>query len=119
MIYVLIAIVLSPVGSTQLHTNNTYNTSNNQAIQTETNVEECGPCPVFASITPAFALQLRKKNGKTSVRVRKISVRLGKTSVKVQYAHYQKHPNIRKLLATHTLQNPLIHPQAHTHYKTV
>jgi hypothetical protein len=28
-----------------------------------------GPCPVFASYTLAFALQLRKKHGKTSVRV--------------------------------------------------
>ena len=26
---------------------------------------ECGPCPVFASFTLAFALQLRKKHGKT------------------------------------------------------
>jgi hypothetical protein len=47
-------------------------------------VEECGPCPVFASFTLEFALQLRKKDGKTSVRVRKASVRLRKTSVKVQ-----------------------------------
>ena len=31
--------------------------------------EECGPCPVFASYTLAFALQLRKKHGKNSVRV--------------------------------------------------
>jgi len=31
--------------------------------------EECGPCPVFASYTLAFALQLREKHGKTSVRV--------------------------------------------------
>ena len=31
--------------------------------------EECGPCPVFGGFTLAFALQLRKKNGKTSVRV--------------------------------------------------
>jgi hypothetical protein len=32
--------------------------------------EECGPCPVFASYTLAFTLQLReKKHGKTSVRV--------------------------------------------------
>jgi hypothetical protein len=29
-----------------------------------------GPCPVFASFTLAFALQLRKKQGKPSVRVR-------------------------------------------------
>jgi hypothetical protein len=36
-------------------------------------VEECGPCPVFARFTLAFALQLRKKHGKTSVRVRKAS----------------------------------------------
>jgi len=27
--------------------------------------EECGPCPVFANYTVAFALQLRKRHGKT------------------------------------------------------
>jgi hypothetical protein len=32
-------------------------------------IGKCGPCPVFASYTLAFALQLRKKHGKTSVRV--------------------------------------------------
>jgi hypothetical protein len=32
-------------------------------------MEEGGLCPVFASYTLAFALQLRKKHGKTSVRV--------------------------------------------------
>jgi hypothetical protein len=32
-------------------------------------LEECGPCPIFAGFTLAFALQLRKKQGKTSVRV--------------------------------------------------
>ena len=31
--------------------------------------EKCGPCPVSASYTLAFALQLRKKHRKTSVRV--------------------------------------------------
>ena len=31
--------------------------------------EECRPCPVFASYTLAFALQLRKKHRKTSVKV--------------------------------------------------
>jgi hypothetical protein len=30
---------------------------------------KCGPCPVFANYTLAFALQLRKKHGKTSIRV--------------------------------------------------
>ena len=38
-------------------------------------MEECGSCPVLASYTLAFALQPRKKHGKTSVRV--------ETSVKV------------------------------------
>ena len=34
-----------------------------------TNWEECGPRPVFARYTMAFALQLRNKHGKPSVRV--------------------------------------------------
>jgi hypothetical protein len=34
-----------------------------------TNLEECWPCPVFANYTLAFALQLREKHGKTSIRV--------------------------------------------------
>jgi hypothetical protein len=79
MIYLLTAIGLSPGGSTHLHTYNTQNnTNNNRTTQITTNVEECGPCPVFASFSLAFALQLRKKHGKTSVRARKTSVRLKK-----------------------------------------
>jgi hypothetical protein len=31
--------------------------------------EECGPCPVLASYTLAFALQVGKKHGQTSIRV--------------------------------------------------
>ena len=45
------------------YVDNTINTWNN------TIKEECGPCPVFARYTLAFALQLREKHGKTSVRV--------------------------------------------------
>src|SRR5215475_15454877 len=72
--------------STHVHTNNTWNnTNNNRTTQITTNVEECGPCPVFASFTLAVALQLRKKHGKTSIRVRK-------TSVRVQYTYYQQTP---------------------------
>jgi hypothetical protein len=55
-----------------------------RTTQITTNVEECGPCPVFASFTLAFALQLRKKQGKTSVRVRKTSVMVRKISVRVR-----------------------------------
>ena len=123
MIYLLTAIGLSPGGNVHLHTNNTQNNINNdRTTQIQTDVEECRPCPIFVSFTLAFAVQLRKKHGKTSVRVRKTSVRLRKTSVKVQYTYYQKHPHITKPSQTHTLQNPLIHPYVHTHttkqYKT-
>ena len=73
MIYLLTAIGLSPGGSSTVHiytqTNveryKTNNTQNNTTIY----VEECGPCPILASYTLAFALQPRKKHGKTSVRV--------------------------------------------------
>jgi len=37
----------------------------------QTNWEECGLCPVFASYTLAFTLQLRKEHRKASVRVAK------------------------------------------------
>jgi len=65
MIYLLIAIGLSFGGSKTVHiyTQTIYRTTQ------LTNWEECGPCLVFASYTLAFALQLRKKHGKTSVRV--------------------------------------------------
>ena len=51
--------------STYLHTDNTQNnTNNNRTKQLTTNLEEGGPCPVFANFTLAFALKLRKKHGK-------------------------------------------------------
>jgi hypothetical protein len=55
--------------NTHLHTNNTQNDTK-QTIHRTTNIlEECGTCPDLVSYTLAFALQLRKKHGKTSVRV--------------------------------------------------
>ena len=109
MIYLLTAVGLSPGGSSTvqysayLHTNNTWNnTISNRTAQITTNLEECGPCPVSTSFILAFALQLREKQWKISVRVRKTSVRVRKTSVRVQYTYYQN---------THTLQNL----QTHTH----
>ena len=63
MIYLLTTIGLSPGGSTHLHTNNIQNnTNNNRTTQITTNVEECGPCPIFVRFTLAFVLQLRKKH---------------------------------------------------------
>jgi len=67
--------------STHLQTNNTQNNTidknNNKTTQFKTihrttqfnNYEECGSCPIFARFTLAFALQLRKKQGKPSVKV--------------------------------------------------
>jgi len=43
-------------------------TQNKQYIQHK-DLEECEPCCVFAGFTLAFAVQLRKEHGKTSVRV--------------------------------------------------
>jgi hypothetical protein len=47
--------------------------------QHKNKLKQCGPCPVLVRYTLAFALQLRKKHGKTSVRVaehRKTSVKI-------------------------------------------
>jgi hypothetical protein len=47
--------------TTHLNTNNTHNTDKEKFAK-------CRPCPVFASYTLAFTLQLRKNHGKVSVR---------------------------------------------------
>jgi hypothetical protein len=55
--------------STHLHTNNTQNDTKQTIHRTTLQfLEECRLCPIFANYTLAFALQLRKKHGKTSVR---------------------------------------------------
>jgi hypothetical protein len=106
----------TPGGSTHLHTNNTQNITINNKTTQITNLEECWPCPVFAGVTLAFALQLRKKHGKTSVRV----------AEEIQSVHIIKTPTHYKTLPhththTHTLQNSLKPPQyklKQTQYKT-
>ena len=65
----LTAIGLTPGGSSTVHI---YTQTIHKTTQL-TNWEECGPCPVFASYTLAFALQMRKKHGKPSVRIAKAS----------------------------------------------
>jgi len=79
LIYLLTAIVLTPGGSSTVHI---YTQTVHRTTQMTANWEECGLCPIFASYTLAFALQLRKKHGKTSVRVDKTSVTIVKTSVR-------------------------------------
>jgi len=72
-IYLLTAIGLSPGGSSTVHiyTQTIHRRTQlaTRTTQLTTNLEECWPCPVFASYTLAFSLQLREKYGKTSVRV--------------------------------------------------
>ena len=75
LIYLLTAIWLSPGGSSTVHI---YTQTIHRTTQITINVVEGEPCPVFESFTLAFALQLRKKHGKTSVRVRKTSVTVQK-----------------------------------------
>jgi len=67
LIYLLTAIVLSPGGSSTVHiyTRTIHRTTQNkQYIEQHNNLGEYGPCPVLASYTLAFALQLTKKRGK-------------------------------------------------------
>jgi hypothetical protein len=53
--------------STYLHTNSTQNIERNiRNNKKKKKIGKCGPGRVFASYTLAFALQLRKKHGKTS-----------------------------------------------------
>ena len=71
-IYLLTAIGLSPGGSSTVHicTQTVHRTTQNkQYIEQHNNLEECGPCPVLASYTLAFALRMRKRHGKLSVKV--------------------------------------------------
>jgi len=81
MIYLLTAIGLTPGGSSTvyIYTQTIHRTTQStQTIHRKTqftNLEECGPCPVFASYTLAFTLQLRKKHGKTSGRVAEVCMK--------------------------------------------
>jgi len=78
----LTEIGLTPGGSSTVHI---YKQTIHTAIQLSW--EECGPCPVFASYTLAFALQLRKKDGKTSVREAEAG------TMKTKYKEQNKHNN--------------------------
>jgi len=71
MTYLLTAVRCPHGGSSTVHfyTQTIRRTQNKQYIEQHNNFEECGPCPIFAGFTLAFALKLRKKHGKPSVRV--------------------------------------------------
>jgi hypothetical protein len=76
--------------STHLHTNSTQNTEYGTYITIKgKEIGKCGPCPVFASYTPAFALQLRKKHGKTSVKVVEKCPDIPVAAVQCTFTHKQ------------------------------
>jgi len=73
MIYLLTPIGLTTGGSSTVHI---YTQTIHRTTQITTNFEECWLCPVFASFTLAFALQLRKEHGKPPSQRRKTLVRV-------------------------------------------
>ena len=108
MIYLLTAIGLTPGGDVTVHS---YTQTVLRTTQIITNLEECGPCLIFANFTLSFAIHLIKKHGKTSVRVRKpqsaCSLHVTRTPT-----HRQTRP--------HHIHTPTLHTHTHTptHYKT-
>jgi len=105
MIYLLTAIGLTPGGSSTVHiyTQTIHRTtqitteqhkwqqnSTNDNRTTQLIWEECRPCPVFAGFTLAFALQLRKKHGKTSVRVAEECIVVDTSNGHVSYKELSK-----------------------------
>jgi hypothetical protein len=100
--------VLSPGGSTHLHTKNTHNnTNNNRTTQITNNVEECGPCPVFARFYPGICLTTEEKARKNHSQGKR---NLSQSTVYI----LPRHPHITKPTQSHPLQNPHIHTHTHT-----
>jgi hypothetical protein len=77
-------------------------------------LEACWPCPVFVNYTLEFALQLREKHGKTSVRVAEEI-----QSIHTKDTHTLQNPSPHTHTHTHTLQNPSPHTHTHTHTHTL
>jgi hypothetical protein len=116
MIYLSTEIGLTPNGSGTVHIyiqtihrttiNNKTIRITNKTTQT-TNLEECWPCPVFANFTLAFASQLSKKHGKTSVRVaeeiQSIHIIRTLTHYKI-HTYIHTHTHITKQFKTTTVQ---------------
>jgi hypothetical protein len=67
----LTAVGLTPGGSSTAHI---YTQTVFYTQYRERKIGKCWPCPIFANYTLEFALQLRKKHGKTSVEVALITV---------------------------------------------
>ena len=111
MVYLLTAIGQPPGGSSTVHiyTQTIHRTTQNkQYIEQDTNQEECGPFPVFAGFSLAFALQLRKKHRKTSVRVsiHKYTIRIHNHNNKnIQITLLNRNKTIYTLIKIQNLKN--------------
>jgi hypothetical protein len=115
IIYLLTAIWLSPGGITNLHTNNTQNnTNNNRKTQITNNVEECEPCPVFASFYPGICLTTEEKARKNLNQGKRNFSQVNKNLSQSTVYILPRHPHITKPTQTHTLQKPT-HTHTHTH----
>jgi hypothetical protein len=118
LIYWLTAIGLSPGGSSTVHI---YTQTIHITTQITINLEECGPCPVFASFTLEFALQLRKKHGKTCQGKKYLSQGKVYTLPKhpyITYTHTHTHTNTRPYITKHTHTHTRPHTHTHTHTHT-
>jgi hypothetical protein len=117
--YLLTAIRLSPGGSKHLHTNNTQNnTNNNRTTQVKNNVEECGPCPVFASFYPGICLTTEEKARKDHSQGKRNFSQVNKNLSQSTVYILPRHPHITIPTQTHTLQTPSPHTHTHTHTHT-
>jgi hypothetical protein len=96
MIYLLTAIGLTSGGSSTVHiyTQTIHRTTQSTQTMYRTthliNMEECGPCPVFARDTLAFALQLTKKHRKN---LSQVSRRMPAGMMKTEYTEQSIHNN--------------------------
>jgi hypothetical protein len=104
---------LSPGGSKHLHTNNTQNnTNNNRTTQITNNVEDCGPCPVFASFYPGICLTTEKKAMKNHSQGKRNFSQVNKNLSQSTVYILLRQPHITKPTQTYALQNP--HTHTHT-----
>jgi hypothetical protein len=136
IICLLTAMGLSPGGSTHLHTNNTQNnTNNNRITQITNNVEECGPCPVFANFYPGICHtteeKARKNHSQGKRNFSQVNKNLSQCTVYVHITktptHYKTDTNTHTHTHTHThtthththTHTHHTHTHTHTHYKTI
>jgi hypothetical protein len=78
-------IYTQTVHTIQQYSTHLHNTENGTYITKKNG--KCWPCPVFASYTLAFALQLRKKHRETSVMVVKKSLHIPVAVVQYTFTH--------------------------------